>query len=281
MLDLISKPGETEIARLRKGELPDDNMWWSWWGEFRNFGDWLGPYIYNKRTGRRPRYCAPGHVPEGVTVHFTCGSIMQKIRKKNRAMVWGTGIKDPDQWFARPKSIAAVRGPLTRRVLEQRKFDAPEVLGDPGLCMPELYQPSSTEKKFRAGIIPHVYDMPFWQQNLTLLPPEAVLIDLRHPVEAVIDQIACCEATLSSSLHGIIESHAYGVPSCWMASFSSEVSQDFKFRDYFGSVGMDLTSRDRRKIGLPFDLGDYEDDVALPPADLAEMSRRLLGVCPF
>lgn len=277
----LTKPDQAELARLQRGELPDDNMWWSWWGDFMNFGDWIGPWLYHRRTGRYPRHCAPGHVPEGVAVHFTCGSILQKIRKKNRAVVWGTGIKNPDDYFMRPKQVLAVRGPLTRRVLEQRRYEQPEVMGDPGLCLPLYHAPQTDGRKFRLGLIPHVYDLGFWRKNKSLLPEDTVLIDLKRPIEEVIDLIRSCEGTLSTSLHGIIVSHAYGIPTAWIGSFSKELESDFKFRDYFQSVGMDLTGKDRRKIALPFDPGDYAADLALPPKDLKAMARELLAVCPF
>lgn len=281
MLTDITKPDAQEMAQLLAGTLTTDNMWWAWWDGIRNFGDWIGPYLYVSRTGRTPRYCAPGHVPEGVEVLFTCGSIIQRIRKKNRAVIWGSGIKRPGDFFMQPKAIHAVRGPLTQEVIARRGFAVPDVLGDPGLCLPRYYQPQSRERQYRVGIIPHVYDQPFWDRNRDMLPDDCLLIDLTLPVERVIDLIVSCEATLSTSLHGIIESHAYGVPSGWMASFHPELKDDFKFRDYFLSVGLDLTKRDRRKISLPFDLGDYRSDLTLPARDIAAMADLLLERCPF
>lgn len=282
MLTDITKPDPSELELLQAGKLTQDNMWWAWWGDFRNFGDWIGPYLYAKRTGRKPRFCAPGHVPEGVEVLFTCGSIIQRIQKKNRAVIWGSGIKRANDFFRQPKAIHAVRGPLTQEVIARRGFDVPDVLGDPGLCLPRYYQPRSQEKKHRVGIIPHVYDHAFWNKNKNMLPDDALLIDLTLPLEQVIDLIVSCEATLSTSLHGIIESHAYGVPSGWISSFHSELlKDDFKFRDYFLSVGLDLSMKDRRKIMLPFDLGDYRADLTVPARDTATMAETLLSHCPF
>lgn len=282
MFEQITRPSAEEKERLLAGELTIGNMWWAWWGDFRNFGDWIGPYLYIKRTGIMPRYCAPGDVPEGVTVNFTCGSIIQRIRKKNRAVIWGSGIKRADDFFMRPKAIHAVRGPLTRDVIAKRKFDVPEIMGDPGLCLPKFYQPQTGEKKYRVGLIPHVYDMPFWRKNRALLPKDALLIDLTMPLEAVVDAIVSCESTLSTSLHGIIESHAYGVPCGWISSMHHELLEDdFKFRDYFLSVGLRMTEKDRRKVALPFDLGDYQNDLCLPAKDTNAMADRLLAVCPF
>lgn len=180
----------------------------------------------------------------------------------------------------RPKKVHAVRGPLTQEVLARRGFAVPDTLGDPGLCLPHFYQPSRAGRTHRLGLIPHVSDLPYWIENKDLVPDDVRIIDVRDPIETVIDAIVACEATLSSSLHGIIESHAFGIPSAWLISFASELSEnDFKFRDYFASVGLEgMQPLERR---FPFDPADYMGDVTLPSADLEAIAKRLLEVCPF
>ena len=69
---------------------------------------------------------------------------------------------------------------------------------------------------------------------------EILIINLLDPIEKIITEISSCEITFSSSLHGVIVSHAYQVPSLWIKSnISSEVKlagDDIKFADYFSSV---------------------------------------------
>jgi len=59
-----------------------------------------------------------------------------------------------------------------------------------------------------------------------------------NPIEKVIDDIYACDVTISSSLHWIIVSHAYGIPS-YQVKFKNKLYWDgTKFSDYFLSVGI-------------------------------------------
>ena len=51
-----------------------------------------------------------------------------------------------------------------------------------------------------------------------------------------IDKILSCELILSSSLHGLIVSDAYGIPNHWCQIHFKMDDDGFKFRDYFFSV---------------------------------------------
>lgn len=278
----IAKPDEAELERLARGELTEDNLCWSWWGGFRNFGDWIGPYIYMKRTGRTPRHCTVAHVPEGVEVLYTCGSLLHKVNRPRRAVIWGTGTIGAEMPLRRPKRVHALRGPLSQQALDAQGYRVPDVLGDPGLCLPMFYTPEQTAKTCRLGIIPHVSEERFWRDMARYLPPDVKIIDLKQPLETVVDAIVSCEATLSSSLHGIIESHAYGVPSGWLATVTRELNGGtFKFHDYFQSIGIVTDDRLRRDVVLPFRPEHYEPDLIPPPNNVDAMARRLMDACPF
>src|SRR5690606_2919216 len=62
----------------------------------------------------------------------------------------------------------------------------------------------------------------------------------RSPELAVVDQIRACRVILSSSLHGLVVAHAYGIPAAWV-QFSDKLSGDgSKFRDHAASIGVEL-----------------------------------------
>ena len=93
-----------------------------------------------------------------------------------------------------------------------------------------------TARRFVAGVIPHFSDMPQlaskWRPST-----ELQLIDIQDPVEKIIDQIASCEFVVSSSLHAVIASHAFGIPAVWVKFRDLPNGDDSKFDDYFHSIG--------------------------------------------
>ncbi len=64
------------------------------------------------------------------------------------------------------------------------------------------------------------------------------VIDINGGLEQVVDEIVSCKRIVSSSLHGIIASHAYGVPAARIKFSDRLVGDGFKFRDYWESVGV-------------------------------------------
>ena len=74
--------------------------------------------------------------------------------------------------------------------------------------------------------------------------PDVRVIDIRRvgpaEIEAFIDEMLSCEALLSTSLHGVIVAHAYGIPVRWCVATDAarQIHGDgTKFEDYFQSVG--------------------------------------------
>ena len=126
-------------------------------------------------------------------------------------------------------------GRKPRKHLLELGYNCPEVYGDPALLMPLVYNPQ-VEKKYKIGIIPHYHDysqVQEWYKN----DAEILVIDLMTlDVEEVTRQILSCEKTISSSLHGVIVSHAYQIPSVWVKFSEKIFGNDIKYKDYLESV---------------------------------------------
>ena len=160
----------------------------------------------------------------------------------------------------------------------------PEVYGDPAILLKRFYD-SPKIIKYNIGIIPHIVH--FESFAATYLSSDFRIINLKTTeIESVIDDIRECKLILSSSLHGIIVAHTYGVPAIWMSIDGEQLMGDnMKFVDYFLSVGIEpylpvsqnevLYNDSMTKV-----LKRYELKL-LPNIDLTVMSDNLFDAMPF
>lgn len=194
-----------------------------------NFGDLFTPYFLNKFCEKDTfKFDFSNKIPKIIS----CGSIMRLCNETT--IVWGSGIRDINQDISKG-IIKSVRGPLTRKRLLEIGCYCPNVYGDPGLLLPLYYYPA-VEKKYKLGIIPHYihYDIVYKMYN----GKEGIKVIklINKDIEPVINDILSCEKTISSSLHGLIVSDAYGIPNKWV-KFNDDINgDDTKYYDYFESV---------------------------------------------
>lgn len=245
------------------------NLYWYRHNEGNgNFGDELNPYIVEKLSGKKAKFVHIGYfglkpilflktltyallktgLPiaeyiENIYYYFiqkpkvlvAIGSVLQTVKSTN-CIIWGSGIIETQSSFAEA-DFRAVRGKRTQERLKDLGYKVPETIGDPAILLPLLYQPKM-EKKYKMGIIPHFIhfkDFTSYQSD------EILVVNLLDPIEKVIDEINSCELTFSTSLHGIIVSHAYGVPSVWCKDKGKKLAgDDIKFSDYFSSVNINI-----------------------------------------
>ena len=206
-----------------------------WWRENHNFGDVLN-YELVKRTSSREVERVPFNY-SGEHI-MAIGSILQNANANT--IVWGSGLIDSKlEPYRKPREVLAVRGPLTRRRLLDLKIRCPDIYGDPALIMPELFYPVC-ERQFDLGIIPHYVDKnhAFFKQHFA---ENVKIIDVEQQTcEGFILDVMSCKRIVSSSLHGLIIGDAYDVPALRI-SFSNEIfGGDFKFDDYYLSVGREV-----------------------------------------
>lgn len=265
--------------KQRSGMTNNRNVYWSHY-EPKNFGDWVTPYLYKKMTGNEPLYCPPGRGLFTTTI-FGAGSILRHLKSQNTAIVWGSGIISAKDNFEKPKKTLAVRGPHTRKRFHELGFDCPEVYGDPAILLPLFYSPSKTEKKkYAMGIIPHFINFRLAKELFGIIDG-AVIIDVTQPLEKVVDNINECEMTVSSSLHGLIVSHAYGIPSAWIEFGEPLMGDGTKFQDYFSAFRYQ-NKVEATTVNEKFTLQDL---IALVTAaenpEHKGLVKPLLEVCPF
>jgi pyruvyltransferase len=227
-----------DVPRVRTPEEPPYPVRCYWYrGSQPNFGDELAPYLVRKIAGLSPRRRLPDrpsdprHLTEPVLL--SVGSILRLCGPN--AVVWGSGIRHIDQEVQPAMRFAAVRGPLTRRRLLQLGYHCPPGYGDPGLLLPRYYRPD-VPLRYALGIIPHQLDFADIAR-MYAREPEVLVMDVRtRDVEMLIRQVLSCASTVSSALHGLVISVAYGVPTRWLRTSSKIMGDGSKFYDFFASL---------------------------------------------
>ena len=199
-----------------------------------NFGDYITSFIYESLFLEKPILNINGGENKEDVI-FGAGSILTNA--KNNSIIWGSGFMFDGQIINKPKKILSVRGPLTRNSLLKIGIECPESYGDIGLILPYFYYPE-VQKKYKLGIIPHYIDKIRFNEIYKSNDKNVKIIDVTEPIENVIQDILSCEVTMSSSLHGIIVSHAYNVKCMWI-KITDKNGENFKFRDYYGSLNLD------------------------------------------
>jgi hypothetical protein len=169
------------------------------------------------------------------------GSIVGHARPNQT--VWGSGAQ---RRGAKPDPLArylAVRGPMTRAMVIANGGTCPEVYGDPALLLPRFHN-APVEVEHDVGIVPHYVDRDLVTAGHTIDPIRADPLD-------VVDEIRACRAIVSSSLHGIIIAHAYGIPAAWVKLSDRLCGDDTKFHDYAASVGVELVPHPTIEDAVP------------------------------
>lgn len=198
------------------------NLWWPTDPKPGNFGDILSFFIL-KRIGYDIT-----RVEKSDSGKFMCvGSIAKYIKKTDT--VWGTGIMRDSDPIEKEANYLAVRGPLTGKKVNC------DIYGDPGLLCSRLWPMEKRLVTKPLGFIPHYID---YQKEDTGGHDEINLLN-KNPVE-VMEQVNRYDSIISSSLHGIIVAHSYGIPAGWWKPSDKLHGDGSKFEDYAKSVGITL-----------------------------------------
>ncbi|WP_158774122.1 polysaccharide pyruvyl transferase family protein [Cobetia sp. L2A1] len=167
---------------------------------------------------------------------------------RRRLAVVGSGLMKPVANIEKKNKandfldIHSVRGYLTKSLLGAKGNDVS--IGDPGL-LASLLVSTKPAKKFKFGVIPHhtkVDDVAFINKFSAL--GDICVIDFRtNDHHAIFTQMLECEVILSQSLHGLIFSDSLGIPNVWVDSGTLHGGGEFKFYDYFSSIGRDFSRK--------------------------------------
>ena len=162
------------------------------------------------------------------------GSIASSAR--SRDVLAGVGFRNKEK-FSLPLDtyVWALRGPLSLDLMNKsgRRDIEPRFLADPGLLASTVWERKEGAKAEGWIVIPHYRDLARYrklvgrQKGIELVSPDA------EP-RSIARRIAQSQGVISSSLHGLIFAHSYGVPAIPLGPPHWETS--FKYRDYAASI---------------------------------------------
>lgn len=202
--------------------------WWSRAPAPGNLGDMLTPVVLEALdvpVRWDPRRSAE-IMATGSIIRFT----------QPHQTVWGSGAMRAGDRPSPGARYLAVRGPRTRAVVLRSGGTCPEVYGDPAMLLGEC----TTEhvgKVHDLGIVPHYVDHGSVRRAY---PDERVIDVLRAEPMQVVREIRECRTVVSSSLHGIVVAHAFGIPAAWFRWSDGLDGDDTKFHDHADAVGVTL-----------------------------------------
>lgn len=271
----------------------------------KNLGDYLSPFIISKLSGfpiKYKDYYTLGKkgqmnlVLDFMLKKVTCRKLTETLFffEKNvlgigsiiawgnkRSLIWGSGFMNQNEHI-RGGKIFAVRGRLTNEKIINDGYKGCNVFGDPALLLPLIVKPA-LEKKNDLAIIPHWKEYDYFQNKYG---GQYKVLDIRTTdVEYFVKELTSCKYVLSSSLHGIILSHAYNIPALWIKHGYID-TDGFKFYDYFSVLdipfynGYENFDQYLKNNNWRY-LFDKHIINSLPKIDISLIQKKLLDVAPF
>ena len=249
---------------------------WSRSEEVRtNWGDRLNSDLIGRLSGLPVAHFNDVHNWRDRCVFRVIGSGLDTVADND--IVWGMGFIDAGSVPAsRDATILAVRGPRSRDRLLELGIECPAIYGDPAILYPLFYRPP-VEQEYDVGIIQHCRERGVVPEPVMGTDVKTLSIDIMGGLYDVVQKILSCKLIVSSSLHGVICAHAYGVPAYWLHASDLPMGDGFKFLDYYASIGHaepePATVDERGVIRLPAMSPGIAQTVLDPDA--------LLNACPF
>ena len=221
-------------------------------GAVNNWGDLLGPVLVENLTGVSTSWHRTA--VDQSYLFFTVGSIIDWMVNVPRSFSWGSGVRvRPPSWAAKgPNAMQkffSVRGPESQISVLATRGQYPWMAKDPALLVKLLYPLKvAVAPTFAMCIIPHfthyeqikaIYSRKN-EHNVQVLEI-SVRKDFRQHMIELPERISTCRKVLSSSLHGLILAHSYGIPAAAVYFKGAELEEKkFKFRDHYESLGIYL-----------------------------------------
>ena len=196
-----------------------------WYIADSNFGDMLTPHVLSY-------FNIPFRYSEIKNADTLCIGSIARFATSGMTVL-GSGVIRRNEELNPDAIWRFVRGPHTRANVIACGGSCPKLYGDPALLLPLFCEES--EKEYDVGLVPHYWD---YDRAHNRFSGDCHVIDVVNPDPLeVAREITKCRHILSSSLHGIICAHAYGIPATHL-KFSTLWGDGIKFEDYYASIDL-------------------------------------------
>lgn len=273
------------------------------WKDGDNFGDLLSPFIIERLSGKKTihkdlynyRKLQPKDILHAI-FHRDCFKIRENLFPwqnnlmaigsilrwgNNKTKIWGSGFLYESDSFNGGK-IYALRGEYSNYKLKKMGYKGCDTFGDPALLLPMIV-PCHNKPKKLLGIIPHL-------QDFNSMPSKKTYYDIINlkttDIIDKINEITSYHYILSTSLHGIIVAHAYGIPAIWIQQ--NKIDGDgIKFKDYFSSVNIPIYQGFRHYYSIinsqenVISFFEQNKKISLPRVNISSIQKKLIEVAPF
>lgn len=202
-----------------------------------NFGDAINPIVFEKLL---PNFF-DGNSDE---LFVGIGSILGWVNPDKdckRIIIFSSGFADGDEttYGKSPKlderyEVLCVRGQLTAKKLG---IPVDKAISDGALLLPVLFPYQNVTKKYEFSYMPHVGSLDVYDGWKELCESCGIhLIDPKNNPFEVIQEMTETKILLTEAMHGAIVADAYRIP--WIPVKTIKTINDFKWRDYLGTVGL-------------------------------------------
>lgn len=166
---------------------------------------------------------------------FVIGSVARLAT--SGSIVIGSGAIRSTEKYNQSVNFRSVRGPRTHEIVLRSGGTCPKTFGDPALLLPRFVP--AQEKKYKIGATVH-----YQHQRRDIISRLKELgyhyIDiLNNDPIYVAKEISSCEKMVSTSLHGIIAAHAYGIPAAHLNVGIKLFGDGIKFKDHYEAMNLE------------------------------------------
>lgn len=246
-----------------------------YWDHEKNWGDSINKFIFESILSREVLSANRVFNFKNQEIITGIGSVLNS--RLSNYSIWGSGfLSEEHGLIARPNKVLAVRGKLTQKKIKDQFGINCQTFGDPGFLFKDFYNPDQ-EFEYSIGIIPHFKEMnePIVHSIKKRFSNGINVIDPRINIFEFANEVKKCEKILSSSLHGLILAESYGIPTSRIILSEKLIGGDFKFKDYYSGVNVNIKCFEGISIQSEYDIFSASKscslkDIRFSPIDLKE-----------